>query len=77
MSFHSVIAPIPMELSTELYSGQEFNDLTNIPTSKILAYRPNDGVLNNFLDNSDVFGSQGMFVHESVHCREDVSWCCR
>jgi hypothetical protein len=48
-----------MESSTELSAVQEFDELTNIPASQILAYRPNDVVLNDFLDNSEVFSSQG------------------
>jgi hypothetical protein len=46
---------------------------TNISTSKVLPYRTDDVVMYDIFHYSDVLSRQGVFVHQSVHCRENIS----
>ena len=63
--------PTDYQLNGLLYQKSTFTD---VPTSQMFTYRSNDIVMNDFLDDSQVFGRQWMFVHEGIHCGEDVCW---
>jgi hypothetical protein len=47
---------------------------TYIPTSQRLTNRANDVVMKYFANDSEMFGCEWMFVHQRVHCRENVGW---
>ena len=51
--------------------------LTDVATSKLLAYWSDNVVPNDFSNNAQVLICKWMFVHERVHCRKDVSWSLR
>lgn len=80
MSVHSVIAPIPVEVTGRsatiaLRSAERQKSIgrTDVTTRQILSYRPLDGVTQYFDDRFDLYGGQRVVVHESVHGGEDVS----
>jgi hypothetical protein len=50
---------------------------SHVATSEVLQNWLNDIVPDHFLDCPDVQCSQWVLVHECVHGRVDICWCCR
>ncbi len=73
ISRHSVIAPIPGMVMTQLGCTNSIIH-TYVATCQVFANGPDNLIPNNFFDNPDMFGSQRMFVHMCVHCGEYVCW---